>query len=164
MLTSMVMLMWPQREESMRLEGSSFYSQVPKSRVTTCRAGPQGKCPGFGQGAEDRGKGLVQTWGFIGDFTRKGRQGKGYSLVLASLNNSSTLWAKGVICSCLRQRASDTGLAYEGWIRRWWDSELVGWYMRDVFSVEPIAEKGLTLGAAAASGAARFYSIINNRK
>ena len=55
----MVKLMWPQREESMRLGGSSFYSQVPKSRVTTSRAGPQGKCPGFDQGAEDRGKGLV---------------------------------------------------------------------------------------------------------
>ena len=69
----MVKLMWPQREESMRLGGSSFYSQVPKSRVTTSRAGPQGKCPGFDQGAEDRGKGLVETRGFIEDFTRKGR-------------------------------------------------------------------------------------------
>ena len=36
----MVKLMWPQREESMRLGGSSFYSQVPKSRVTTSHAGP----------------------------------------------------------------------------------------------------------------------------
>ena len=44
------------------------------------------------------------------------------------------------------------------------DSGLVGLYMRDVFSVEPIAEKGLTLGAAASSGAARFYNIIKNRK
>ena len=43
------------------------------------------------------------------------------------------------------------------------DLGLVGLYMRDVFSVEPIAEKGLTLGAAASSGAARFY-IIKKQK
>ena len=41
---------------------------------------------------------------------------------------------------------------------------LVGLSMKDVFSVEPIAEKGPTLGAAASSGPAGFYNIIKNRK
>ena len=41
------------------LTGPKEQGHYKPCRATTSHAGPQGKCPGFDRGGEDRGKGLV---------------------------------------------------------------------------------------------------------
>lgn len=55
--------------------------------------------PGLGQVAKNRGEGKICTRAFLGVSTKKVRKGRVNSLVLASLNNSHGLQAKGVV-SC----------------------------------------------------------------
>lgn len=79
---------------------------MPLKEFITCMkgdvqhyAGPHGTAPGLIKRQRERGQSIDKSyyWSFLG----KGRAGTINNLGLASLNNSSALWAIGVVSSCL---------------------------------------------------------------